>query len=137
MTTPGVRKVNRTPKDPNRAAWDRFYREARKMRKAWQGCEVCPPEKRDPNAWLEVHHVISQRRIKRLAVERKIRETGRRDLLTDPRNSIVLCRQCHHEHTVSHRAIPLGAIPAAAWDFAKELGLKDELIAEYGRGERG
>lgn len=131
MTTPGVRKANDAPKDPVRAAWDRFYREARKMRRAWKGCEVCPPERRDPNAWLEIHHIISQRRIKRLAVDRKLPEMRKLDLLTDPRNSIVLCRECHHRHTVRHERLPVKAIPAPAWDFADELGLRGEVLEEY------
>lgn len=131
MATPGVRRRDDTPKDPRRAAWDRFYREARKMRRAWLGCEVCPPEERDPNAWLEIHHVISQQRLKRLARDRKMPEMRKLDLLTDPRNSIVLCRPCHHRHTVRNETLPLSSIPPAAWDFARELGLKDELIKEY------
>jgi len=129
--TPGVRKADNTPAEPSRAAWDRYYREAKKLRRSWKGCEVCPPAKRDPNAWLEIHHVISQRRLKRYSVERKLPEMRRLALLTDPRNSIVLCQACHHKHTVRHTPIPLITIPADAWDFAKELGLKDELIAEY------
>jgi len=132
MNTPGVRKIDRTPDDPRRAAWDRFYREARKMRRAWKGCEACPPERRDPNAWLEIHHVLSQRRIKRLGVERKLSENAILNLLTDPRNSIILCRECHHRHTVSYESLPLGVIPAAAWEFATEIGLREELIEEYG-----
>jgi 5-methylcytosine-specific restriction endonuclease McrA len=131
LTTPGVRKIDRTPTDPVRAAWDRFYRESRKMRKAWKGCEACPPEKRDPNAWLEIHHIISQRRLKRLAVERKLPQMRKLDLLTDPRNSIVLCRDCHHRHTVAHEAIALDAIPRPAWEFADELGLRGEVMGEY------
>ena len=115
----------------SRKAWQRFYDDARKMRKAWLGCEVCPPEKRDPNAWLEIHHVISQQRLKRLARDRKLPEMRKLDLLTDPRNSIVLCRECHHKHTIRHETLPLRSIPAAAWDFCRELGIKDELIKEY------
>lgn len=131
MGTPGVRRTDRTPPDPVRAAWDRFYREAKKARKAWRGCEACPPERRDPNAWLEIHHVISQQRLKRYARERKLPAVRRLDLLTDPRNSIVLCKPCHHKHTVRHERLPLRVIPKPAWDFAKELGLKEELIEEY------
>ena len=129
--TPGVRRTDRTPKDATRAAWDRYYNEARK--RAWKGCQACPPEQRNPKAWLEVHHVISQQRLKRLAVERKLPSVRRLDLLTDPRNSIVLCKECHHKHTVRFERLPLAVIPAAAWDFARENGLKDELIKEYAR----
>lgn len=131
MSTPGVRRADHAPKEPSRAAWNRYYREARKLRKAWRGCEACPPERRDPNAWLEIHHVVSQRRIRRLAVEEKLSENRKLELLTDPRNSIILCQQCHHRHTVAHETLPLGVIPAAAWAFANELGLREEVIKEY------
>lgn len=132
--TPGVRRIE-PPSDPKRAAWDRFHNEARKLRKGWLGCEVCPPEKRDPEAITEVHHVISQRRLKLYAVENSLPDLRLLELLTDPRNSIVLCKECHSLHTLRFQRLPLSSIPKAAWDFATDQGLKDEMIAEY-RSER-
>lgn len=131
METPGVRAKPEPSQSESRKAWQRFYDDSRRMRRAWLGCEVCPPERRDPNAWLEIHHVISQQRLKRLARDRKLPEMRKLDLLTDPRNSIVLCRECHHRHTVRNETLPLSSIPAAAWDFARELGIKNELVEEY------
>lgn len=99
----------------------------------WHGCEVCEPEKRDPNAWTEVHHVISQRRLKRYAQDNSLPTLRLLELLTDPRNSIVLCRPHHGNHTVRMNRIPLAKIPDAAWAFARELGLERELMQEYDR----
>lgn len=120
------------PEDPWRRAWEIFAKLARKMRGAgWLGCEVCLPENRDPNGWTEIHHVISQQRLKRYAKENSLPAVRLVELLTDPRNSIVLCKEHHALHTLRAKRLPLSSIPAEAWEFAKELGLKEELIAEY------
>ena len=118
-----------------RKLWERFVKAARKMRggAGWQGCEVCPPEERDPNAWTEIHHVISQQRLKKYARENSLPAMRLLEILTDPRNSIVLCKRHHGNHTVRMERIPMSAIPDAAWEFAKELGLEEELIEEYGK----
>ena len=64
--TPGVRR-REGPADAGRRSWDTFHKQARKRAKAWEGCEVCEESRRDPNAWTEVHHVISQKRLKKYA----------------------------------------------------------------------
>jgi hypothetical protein len=53
------------------------------------------------------------------------------ELLTDPRNTIVLCKEHHHLHTVKMKPVPLRLIPRGAWEFAREIGLLDEMKGEY------
>lgn len=130
---PGVRRIPE-PDDLTRRWWGRFVKAARRMRGAgWQGCEVCEEAERDPNAWTEVHHVIAQQRLKRYARENDLPAKSLLALLTDPRNSIVVCKRHHGNHTVRVEPIPMSAIPDAAWEFAKELGLEDEMLKEYRR----
>lgn len=128
---PGVRpRVTYDRADAISAAWEAFRRRARKGR-SWKGCENCPPARRDPNAELEVHHVISQRRLKRLARDKRLPRLRLLILLTDPRNTMLLCDRCHPGHESRMRRINSENVPQAAWEFARDLGLLDELLAEY------
>lgn len=130
---PGVRKRGPKRSDPVGAAWESYYNESKRLRRSWRGCEVCPPTQRDPNALTQVHHIISQRRLKRYALDEKLSQHERLNLLTDPRNSLVVCEKCHHLHTTALRPIPLSIIPKPAWEFVRQLGLVNELVEEYGQ----
>ena len=129
--TPGVRSGGEGPQTPAQRPWEVFYRESRKRRRAWKGCEACPTERRDPKEITEVHHVLSQRRLKRYAVDQRLSVEERLELLTDPSNSMILCRACHHRHTVAFDPIRYSAIPEEAVAFARDLGLDHELREEY------
>lgn len=132
---PGVRRRGPKRTDPVGAAWESYYEGAKRLRRSWRGCEVCPPTRRDPNAITQIHHIISQRRLKRYALDKRMDTHRRLELLTDKRNAIIVCEQCHHLHTTAMRPIPLNLIPPPAWEFVKELGLVDELITEYGESK--
>lgn len=80
--------------------------------------------------------MISQQRLKRYVRERKLPKLRLHELLTDHRNSIVLCKTCHSRHTHRQETVRLEALPAAAWQFATELDLDQELIDEYRERER-
>jgi hypothetical protein len=116
-----------------RAEWNRFFRAALALGRRWRGCQVCPPTKRDPNAKLEVHHVVSQQRLKRWCRERGIAKGSFEELkiLTDERNTLLPCESCHWLHTYRGRPIPREAIPAHAWAFIDEKGLREEMEREY------
>lgn len=70
----------------------------------------------------EGHHVIAQRFLK---VER------RADKLWDLRNGMCLCRWHHARHESHAERVPRAALPAAAVQFARELGLEWLLDREY------
>jgi hypothetical protein len=119
------------------AMWHRFYRKALSRGRNWEGCQACPPERRDPKAKIEVDHVVSQQRIKRWCRERGIPKGSLRELelLTDDRNSMLLDEHCHAGKTLRMRPIPRDVIPGHAWEFIEELGLVDEILEEYPRRE--
>jgi len=128
---PGVRRrVTYDRADIVAAAWEEFRKRARKGR-SWKGCENCEPTRRDPKAEVFVHHVVSQRRLKRLARDRKLPEVRLLVLLTDPRDGMLVCDRCHQNHESRAEAIRRDNIPQPAWEFARELGLIDELLDEY------
>lgn len=124
-----------TRQDPRAEAgmWERYFREARELGQHWKGCMACPPERRDPQAILQVHHVVSQQRVKRWCREQGWAKGGLRELraLTDPRNSMLLDEGCHSGHTSGLRRLPRAAVPLYAWKFAVEKGLLDEVLDEY------
>lgn len=130
--TPGEREASPFPTMQSQM-WNRFYREARSRGKHWKGCAACPPRERDPKAILQVHHVISQQRLKRLAKDQHLPPLERLRLLTDPRNSMLLCEDCHSAHTNRAKKLPRRAVSNRAWDFAFELDLIEELMDEYPR----
>lgn len=98
---------------------------------------VCPPTRRDPNAKVEVHHVVSQQRLKRWCRDHGIQKGSVRELeiLTDDRNTLLLCESCHWLHTYRGRPVPREAIPDYAWEFIDELGLREEIYRDYPRRE--
>lgn len=128
--SPGERETDAGPTMKDQM-WNRFYREARKLGKHWKGCHACPPGKRDPKALLQVHHVVSQRRLKRLAKDRKMTPLELLRLLTDPRNSMLVCETCHDRHTLRHTPLPRSAISEAAWEFIYDWHLEEEIMKEY------
>jgi hypothetical protein len=131
METPGVRqRIPYDRADAVAAAWERYYKASRKG-KSWKGCVVCPPERRDPNAQTEVHHPIEQQRLKTYAKDKGIGYLRLLRLLTDDRNSMLVCQTCHHGHTSGMNPLPRRALSQPAWDFAAELGLTDELMEGY------
>lgn len=113
------------------AMWERYYREARRIGKHWEGCHACPPEERDPNVKVDVHHVVDQQRLKELAGREKWPTLRLLRLLTDPRNSMLLCARCHHLQTVRLRKLPLRAIRPPAWDYIREHDFTDWVRANY------
>lgn len=115
------------------AAWSRFFRNALSRGRNWEGCKACPPERRNPKAKIEVHHVVSQQRIKRWCRERGIAKGSLAELrlLTDDRNSVLVDEHCHYGHTYKLRPIPRDVIPDHAWEFIEELGLTAEILEEY------
>lgn len=125
--------AEREPYNPKAesAAWTRYYREARRMGRAWLGCMACPPERRDPKAITEVHHVVSQRKLKDLY--RHLNPWKLLQILTDPRNSMILDESCHAAHIDGTQTgrLPRRAIPSYAWDFAAEHGLTEHVKEEY------
>lgn len=115
------------------AEWSRFFREARRLGKHWDGCHACPPERRVPKGIVEVHHVVSQQRLKRWCRERGIQKGALEELmiLTDARNSMILCESCHYLHTYRGRPISRKVIRLHAWEFIRERGLEEEILEEY------
>ena len=100
--------------------WNRYWRESLRLGMNWKGCQACPPEKRDPEAVLQVNHVISKQRLKRFCKEHGQGPGYLLLLLTDPRNSMLVDERCHEGHTTGMRPIPREAIPSYAWEFEGE-----------------
>jgi 5-methylcytosine-specific restriction endonuclease McrA len=88
-------------------------------------CAVCGRPDR-----VQGHHVVSQQAIKKVA-----RRFGYDvlALLWDPRNGIPVCERCHSAHTGAKKRIPLAVIPASAFEFADELGLRWQIERDYPR----
>jgi 5-methylcytosine-specific restriction endonuclease McrA len=61
---------------------------------------------------LQVHHVITQQQLKKI---------GRKDVLWDLRNALVLCPLCHERHTSAFKRIPREKLRIENIDFALEL----------------
>ena len=133
---PGEREVGAVAPTMERQMWAAYYRHARNKGRWWKGCVACPPEKRNPKALLEVHHVVARQYLKRVAVDRGWPDFYRLKVLTDWRNSMLLCEGCHHRHTVRAERIRRSVIPGPAWEFAAKHGLTDYLIAEYPGADR-
>lgn len=108
-----------------------YYRVARSKGKWWEGCHACPPDRKDPKALLQVHHVIEQQTLKRVAKDRKWSQFKLLTVLWDPRNSMLLDETCHHLHTVKSKRLPISAVSEAAWEFAAEYDLTDIIVREY------
>ena len=86
-------------------------------------CAVCGRPDR-----VQGHHVLSQQVLRRHA-----RRFGYDVLvlLWDPRNGIPVCEPDHAAHTSAKRRIPLDVIPASAFEFADEIGLRWQVERDY------
>ena len=76
-------------------------------------CAVCGYE----GLYLQAHHVIEQKRIRKLGPE----------VLWDSRNGLALCfdpapNRCHERHTLAVRRIPLRCLRSENFEFADEHG---------------
>lgn len=111
--------------------WQRFHEESRRLGKHWEGCHNCTPEERDPNEPVDSHHVVSQADLKRIGRDRRWPKVRLLRVLTDPRNSMLVCARCHHQHTINFKPLRREALRPYAWDFARELGLVEKVRAEY------
>lgn len=87
-------------------------------------CGVCAPmRRRRPR---QAHHVLPQRAIRDYVVELRLPlPDGRKllkKLLTDKRNRMWLCVDCHAGYEHGNLTIYREMTPVSAWDFARELG---------------
>ena len=74
-----------------------------------------------PELWAEdAHHVLPKASLR----------TRHIDPYADPRNGMPLSRRVHAEHTNAKRRILRGQLPAAALEYAEEVGLI-HLIERY------
>ena len=80
---------------------------------------------------LDVHHVIPQTRLKQYATDHRLSELERLQLLTDARNSLLTCEDCHHGDTSRSDPIKRSALHEDAWAFARELGFMDYVRERY------
>ena len=62
---------------------------------------------------VHLHHLVPKQVLRREA---------RRDRLTDPRNLLPLCFDCHFNHESWSHRLERHQVPAKTWEFAKELG---------------
>lgn len=84
-------------------------------------CVVCG-SKKDVHA----HHVVEKQYLAHL-FPRGANGKTLAELRADPRNGIALCAGCHERHTNASRRVPIDKLPAAAFEFAAELGLQHRL----------
>lgn len=61
------------------------------------------------------HHIITKQ---------ELRRRGAAELLWDLRNMLPVCADCHARHHHAFRRIRRRELPAAAFEFAAELGLE-------------
>jgi hypothetical protein len=85
-------------------------------------CAVCGG--RD---YMEPHHLVTKRWIRDYVMSLRITDPAERaqhrlTLLGDVRNALACCGACHANHTAGALVIPRRLIPAAAFEFAAELG---------------
>lgn len=86
-------------------------------------CEVC--RKRPA---VHGHHAYKQQWLRdyhRARVARALAVRPLRDLLSDLRNRVAVCWDCHQDHEYGvdgERRIPRSAIRAETWEFVRELG---------------
>ena len=116
--------------DRQRAAQDALRAAQKPLTRVWweavakgKPCVVCGRPDR-----VQGHHVVSQQAI------RKVAKRFGYDLATvlwDKRNGIAVCEGCHSAHTGAKKRLPLSVIPAAAFEFADELGLRWQVERDY------
>ncbi len=96
-----------------------FYRQVAERDLACQGCHQWPEERwkciNRSGGILDAHHLIPQQVLKRELPADQLKTA-----LTDPRNGMLLGRY-HHDRAESRMRTLIA--PAAAWEFAAELGL--------------
>ena len=69
---------------------------------------------------VQAHHVIEKQVVKRAGGD-----------VWDKRNGIALCVRDHERHTSAYRRVPRYLVPAAAWEFARELRLERLIKDQY------
>jgi hypothetical protein len=105
---------------------DVTHRHSPVIREAWRasvvvgGCVLADDECRGP---VQAHHVLPKRVLKREGHEAK---------LWDQRNGVGLCELHHARVERRIQALPAALIPAGAWAFADEIGLRWWLDRFYG-----
>lgn len=72
-------------------------------------------------AAIEAHHIVPQQDLKRWGLHAR---------LWDPRNGIALCRLHHARHELAYQRVPRALLPAAAFEFAAEIGAEFVLDDE-------
>lgn len=77
-------------------------------------CAVCPFEGGECAGPVQGHHIVS----KELLKKRRLFA-----FLMDLRNRLPVCSRRHSQHTTAFKRIPRDVLPAAAFEFADELGL--------------
>lgn len=83
-------------------------------------CEVCGERPATCG-----HHVFKQQWLRdyhRSRVARALRVRPLKALLSDVRNRMQVCEECHDAHERHCPAIPRAKVPASAWEFTAELG---------------
>jgi hypothetical protein len=127
---PRITKRLRPISDKRRGEGEALRAAQKPMARAWweavakgKPCVVCGrPE------GVQGHHVVSQ------AALRKVAKRFGYDLATllwDERNGIAVCERCHSAHTSAKKRIPVSVVPASAFEFADELGLRWQVERTY------
>lgn len=80
---------------------------------------------------IEGHHVVAKQEIKRVARSARWEFDREQDALWDVRNGMPLCSRCHQQHETAFRRVPRRLVPAAAVEFARELGVEHVIDRYY------
>lgn len=133
---PQRRRRKRDPKEAaKRAAWIKeLWRRADRDEYGLARCAVTGETELDAAERLEGHHVIEKEHIRQKFPNG---HGGRSlvDLVWDPRNGMLVLVSVHQRHTKRYKTIPIGAVPADAFEFARELGLEWYLAGRYDHEE--
>lgn len=73
-------------------------------------------------AHRDAHHIVEKG---------ELRRDGHLDHLWDRRNGLCLCRYHHFRHHSRAQPVPRDLLPAAAFEFAAELGLLHAIERAY------
>lgn len=124
------RRKLRPISDKQRAARAALVASQKPLARSWwehvaknRPCVVCGRPDR-----VQGHHVVSQEALRKVA-----RRFGY-DLATvlwDRRNGIAVCEGCHSAHTGAKKRLPISVVPAAAFEFADEMGLRWQIERDY------
>lgn len=77
------------------------------------------------------HHFLPQQMLRAHARTHKLTDSELKALLSDRRNRGELCPDCHANEENGNR-VPRELVPASAFEFAEELGLRWVLERRYG-----